>query len=78
MWGPTKGRGPRNYHLLPPFSVGLAVISGSLLQSNLCRDRDVALYTYSNCDGDPLVSIVFGGSQHYFTFFEMFFTLVHN
>ena len=55
MWGPTKGRGPRNYHLLPLFSVGLTAISGSLLQSNLCRDRDVALYTYSNCDGDPLI-----------------------
>ena len=27
----------------------------TLLQSNLCRDRDVALYTYSNCDGDPLI-----------------------
>ena len=45
MWGPTKGRGPRNYHLLPLFSVGLTAISGSLLQSNLCRDRDVAHYT---------------------------------
>ena len=27
----------------------------TLLQSNLCRDCDVALYTYSNCDGDPLI-----------------------
>ena len=47
--------GPQELSPATPFSVGLAVISGSLLQSNLCRDRDVALYTYSNCDGDPLI-----------------------
>ena len=80
MWGPTKGRGPRNYHLLPPFSVGLAVISGSLLQSNLCRDRDVALYTYSNCDGDPLIPSSFNSFlvDPYITlhFLKCFFTLV--
>ena len=34
--------------------------------------------TYSSCDGDPLISSSFGESIHYFTFFEMFFTLVNN
>ena len=77
MWGPTKGRGPRNYHLLPPFSVGLAVISGSLLQSNLCRDRDVALYTYSNCDGDPLIPSSFNSFWWIPTLLYIFYTSVY-
>ena len=45
--------------------------SGSLLQSNICRDRDVVL-CYICISSDPV------GSLHYFTFFEMFITLVQN
>ena len=53
----------------------------TLLQSNLCRDRDVALYTYSNCDGDPLIPTSFNSfwwiPTLLYIFLNVFYTSLH-